>query len=123
MSNLKKYSVLAVCDETGQIVIHHVLAASSQESFALVSRVFDLEMVASLKGWVVDGEEIVVPGLSTVSSSTITEQADVFGEVEGFYIDEDFTIDPYWVKAGGDAGKDAESAYFEAGGEKYRYSA
>lgn len=129
MCKLKKYTVIAVCRDSGQIISRHVSALTSSESFTVVSRISDLDHVASLNGWIMEGEGVEFPGSATVCSDTVLEQPDVFGgnNIPSFYVDDEYTPDDYWVDiAGGQEGSDmsaenirkAELLYMQFGGRK-----
>lgn len=77
----KPFTVIAIVDESGQIVCHHVMAKSELNAFAVLAEKENyLSMVAVLPGHVKENRGIAFPGDSLVDSETILGQPDVFGE-------------------------------------------
>lgn len=80
---MKKFTVIGVYEETGQIVSHHVTAKNDFNAFAVMAkREHGISMVAAIPGHLNEGSNITFPGVGLVGSDTILEQPEVFGTVE-----------------------------------------
>lgn len=77
---LLKFTVLALNENNGQIISHHVKAATAQNAFATAAAMDDaLTFVATLPGWLTEDGSIEYPGSALVGAGTILEQPEVFG--------------------------------------------
>lgn len=77
---LSKLTVIAINEENGQIISHHVKAATSYAAFATVAAMDErLTLVTVLPGWLHEGTDIDFPGSTVVEGTTILEQPEVFG--------------------------------------------
>ncbi|HCF4079413.1 hypothetical protein [Pseudomonas aeruginosa] len=78
---MKKFTVIATNESTGQVVAHHVYGDSSLNAFAAAAAIDpDLTMVVALPGWQSEGEGMFFPGSAVVDAATVLDQPEVFGE-------------------------------------------
>lgn len=78
---LKSFSVLFVAEETGKIGMRHAQASDGYAAIAAVAKVMPgVEFVAAVPGKLTEESGLVFPGESLVSSATVLEQPEVFGD-------------------------------------------
>ncbi len=73
---LHDFTVIAVVDETGQTVVHHVRAIDISGAFTAVAEIDpSLSMVVALPKQQCEGKELFFPGEGLVDGETILNQA------------------------------------------------
>ncbi|HDV6128537.1 TPA: hypothetical protein RJN57_006133 [Pseudomonas aeruginosa] len=78
---MKKFTVIATNDSTGQVVAHHVYGDSSLNAFAAAAAMDPyLTLVVALPGWQNEDEGMYFPGSGVVDGATALAQPQVFGE-------------------------------------------
>lgn len=82
---MRKYTVYSYDNESGQIYSDCVEVDDGIKAFAAVvarRSSQDLSFVVAVPGHINEDDGVVFPGDSTVSSETVREQPEVFGEVQ-----------------------------------------
>lgn len=78
---MKKFTIIATHESTGQIVAHHVYGDSALNAFAAAAAMDpDLTLVVALSGWQSEDEGMFFPGSGVVDGATVLAQPQVFGE-------------------------------------------
>lgn len=77
---MKKFTVIAIDDATGQIVSHSVFAEDPLNAFSSAAAMnSNLTLVMALPGWQEEDKDTFFPGTAPVNSQTALDQPEVFG--------------------------------------------
>ena len=80
MTTLQKFTVIAFHEDNGQIVSYFVHAEDKMSAFSAAAATNNnLTLVASLPGWLQEGDDVAFAGSALVDASVVLEQPEVFG--------------------------------------------